>query len=120
MLLQMLDYNVPHGKLNRGTAVADAVEAIKGKAVSLPIACVLEEAYDFRGKALFCLWQKACFFYGHCGWEGSLERHVNGGIADWHRRAVVASASMLVRAYVGICVWGVGTCVERGRGVEGG
>lgn len=34
--LQMLDYNVPGGKLNRGRGVADAVVAIKGKEVCIP------------------------------------------------------------------------------------
>lgn len=34
--MQMLDYNVPGGKLNRGMAVADVLQAIYGSKVSEP------------------------------------------------------------------------------------
>ena len=32
--LQNLDYNVPYGKLNRGMAVVDTVEILKGRSLS--------------------------------------------------------------------------------------
>ena len=39
---QMLDYNVPGGKLNRGMAVLDALRALKGDEVARPFS-TLEE-----------------------------------------------------------------------------
>ena len=37
MPMQMLDYNVPGGKLNRGMAVLDVVKALRGKVCLLPV-----------------------------------------------------------------------------------
>ncbi len=39
--LQMLDYNVPGGKLNRGMAVYDVLAAIKGDKASLMLMFVM-------------------------------------------------------------------------------
>ena len=35
--MQMLDYNVPGGKLNRGMAVLDVVKALRGKVCLLAV-----------------------------------------------------------------------------------
>ena len=39
--MQMLDYNVPGGKLNRGMAVLDVVKALRGKVCLLAVLCCL-------------------------------------------------------------------------------
>lgn len=57
-LLQMLDYNVPGGKLNRGMAVYDTLEAIKGsKGVTA------DEAFkaNILGWCIELVWYRAAY-----------------------------------------------------------
>eukprot|EP00884_Botryococcus_braunii_P004541 jgi/Botrbrau1/14088/Bobra.182_3s0034.1 len=74
---EMLDYNVPHGKLNRGTAVADAVEAIKGKAAT-------KEDIFKADVAGWCVeWLQAFFLVADDIMDGSVTRR---GQPCWFRQ----------------------------------
>jgi hypothetical protein len=48
---QVMDYNVPGGKLNRGMAVYDVLAAIKGQDVSMTLAKLRVRALCIRGSS---------------------------------------------------------------------